>query len=88
MSRYLARTVLILTLRFLLFSVHHAAVADGPPECASFPNGCICTTQNVSVGSTTTGEVRYYTIVVTVECNGVGLAEVPDFSNHTSLETM
>ena len=86
MSRYLARTVLVslAALNLLLFSVHHAAGADRPSECAGLPNGCMCTTQNVSVAE----EVRYDTIVVTVECNDVGLTEVPDFSNHTSLKTM
>ena len=81
---------LLLALNLLLFSVlHTASGADRPPpECAGFPSGCICTTRNVSVGTTTTEEVRYDTIVVAVKCNGVGLTKVPDFSNHTSLDTM
>ena len=85
MSRALAR---ILALNLLsVFNVNHA-VDFKPSECAEFPNGCICTTQNVSVGSTATDEVRYASIIVTVKCNNVGLTEVPDFSNHTSLKAM
>ena len=90
MSRVLARIALMLLALNLLpavFSVNHDSDVRRP-ECTGFPNGCTCTTQNVSVGSTATEEVRYDTIVVTVKCNGVELTKVPDFSNHTSLETM
>jgi len=64
------------------------AVDARPIECAGFPNGCTCTTTNVSVGSSAAGELRYNTVVATVSCDGIGLTEVPDFSNHTNLTAM
>lgn len=86
----MSRTIAILfTMNlFSAFSnVNHAADAR-PEECASFPNGCTCTTRNVSVGITTEGELIYDTIVVAVKCNSIGLTEVPNFSDHTGMETM
>ena len=86
MSRTLA--ILFTVNLYSAFSdVNHAADVR-PVECASFPNGCTCTTRNASVGVTTEGEVRYDTIVVAITCNNIGLTEVPNFSNHTGVETM
>ena len=76
----------ITSLALNLFVVN--AVAVRPPGCADFPVGCTCTTQNRSTTDGITGEVSYGTFVVTLTCNDVGLTEVPDFTNHTRVETV
>ena len=79
----IAVTSLILN---LLFAFN--AVAVQPPKCSDFPVGCTCTTQNTSVTDGIKGEVTYGIFVVTVICDGIGLTEVPDFTNHTRVENM
>ena len=87
----MSRIVMILFVLnlFSAFSsnVNHSADVR-PQECADFPSGCTCKTRNVSAGTTPEGETRYDTVVVSVKCDGIGLIEIPEFSNHTSVQTM
>lgn len=83
----MSKTLFVLSF-FFAFYILGYAVDFRTHECAGFPNGCTCTTQNVTVGTTTAEEITYDIVVVAVRCNSVGLTEVPDFSNYTSLSTM
>lgn len=76
-----------LILNLFVFNAVAVTVVD-PPRCTDFPNGCKCTTQNTSITDGISDEVRYDIFVVTVTCDNVGLTEVPDFTNHTRVETV
>ena len=80
----MSRALILLALNlFSVFNVNHAVDVRPPDrECSGFPDGCSCTTQNISVA----GSIE--TVVDSVNCNSVGLTEIPDFSNHTSLKAM
>ena len=83
----MSRTALVVTsfLLNLLFAIKtNHALNVRPPECAGFPSGCTCSTHNFSTG----GGDHNGVFVITITCNGIGLTEVPDFSNHTMVANM
>lgn len=74
----------VLTLNFLGMFNSHYAFSVRPPECSGFPTGCVCTTQNLT--DYEGGSEKEYT--TSLNCDGIGLREVPDLSKHPRMSTM
>jgi len=82
-------TSLTLTLLSVLNLSYAVKRNVDPPECANFPPGCRCTTQNISIGGVVKNEAnKTRQVVATVICNDLGLTEVPDFSEHIYVGSM